>query len=78
MTDEYGETPLGRTKENYEIFPDYFSVALYLIDCCECGGEKERLEVLTNAFELGKLDVAKEIIEKHSINLKSKLNSQTR
>lgn len=72
MTDEFGQTPLDRAKETSEDCPDFFSVASYLIDHCGCGGEGERIELLCRACQLGRPDVVKEIIEKHSINPNSR------
>ena len=72
MTDEFGRTPLDRAKESAEDCPDFFSVALYLVDNCGCGGEEERIELLCRACRYGRLDVVKQIIEKHSINPNSK------
>ena len=62
VRNDKGQSPLDIALES--LFNDCVDVALYLINR-GCGDDKDKDKLLCRACLLGKLDVVKELVEKH-------------
>ena len=75
VRDDSGQSPLDTVlKAIADVYVEYdeppdgqFDVALYLIDH-DCGGDQERDQLLIEACYWGKVDMVKELVERHKVD----------
>ena len=70
VRDNNGRSPLDNALDSNTLSGSCLDVALYLISH-DCGGAEDRNKLMSRACERGKLDVVKNLVEHHKVDLNS-------